>query len=131
MDAGAIVEAARTHAGLTQRELAERVGTSQSAIARIERGVVSPSLRTVRRLVAAAGFDLRLSLVPASPADPVVEAYKRDVDRTLLRENLRKSVEQRLADMDAFRESAQELRQAVRRGNSAGNARTRKRRRSV
>jgi hypothetical protein len=29
------------------------------------------------------------------PSDPVIEAYKRDVDRTLLRENLRRSPEER------------------------------------
>lgn len=113
MDMAAIVTDARLRAGLSQRELAQRAGTSQSAVARIESGAVSPSLETVRRLVGACGFELRLSLVPASAADLVVEAYKRDVDRTLLRENLRKTVEERLADADAFRKSAEQLRRAV------------------
>ena len=36
--------------------------------------------------------------LPLEP-DPVIEAYKRDVDRTLLRENLKKSPEQRLRDL--------------------------------
>lgn len=107
---------ARVRAGLTQRELARRARTSQSAVARIESGAVSPSLETLRRLVAACGFDLRLSLAPAGASDPVVEAYKRDVDRTLLRENLRKTVEQRLGDMEAFRKSAEQLRRAVKTG---------------
>jgi hypothetical protein len=35
-------------------------------------------------------------LAPADYCDPVIEAYKKDVDRTLLRENLKLSVEQRL-----------------------------------
>jgi hypothetical protein len=35
-------------------------------------------------------------------SDPVVEAYKRDVDRTLLRENLRLSPEQRLRKLQDF-----------------------------
>lgn len=111
--AGALVADARTRAGLSQRELAQRARTSQSAVARIESGAVSPSLETLRRLVAACGFDLRLSLAPVGDADPVVEAYKRDVDRTLLRENLRKTVEQRLVDMESFRKSAERLRRAV------------------
>ena len=83
-----MVADARTRAGMSQRELAQRAGTSQSAIARIESGTVSPSFATARRLLAACGFELRLSLAPAGATDPVIEAYKRDVDRTLLRENL-------------------------------------------
>jgi hypothetical protein len=35
-------------------------------------------------------------LVPADYRDPVIDAYKKDVDRTLLRENLKLSVEERL-----------------------------------
>lgn len=115
MEIGQLVTDARLRAGLSQRELAERAGTSQSAVARIEAGAVSPSLETVRRLLAACGFELQVSLAPAKAhgADPVIDAYKRDVDRTLLRENLRKSVEERLADMEAFRKSAEQLRRAV------------------
>lgn len=110
---GALLAGAREHAGLTQGELARRAGTSQSAIARLERGQVSPSLGTIRRLARAAGFDVRVSLVPRTDGDPVVQAYKRDVDRTLLRENLRKTVDRRLRDIEAFRQDADELRTAV------------------
>ena len=122
MEIGALITDARLRAGLSQRELAQRAGTSQSAVARIESGAVSPSLHTVRRLVGACGFEVRLALAPAGASDPVVDAYKRDVDRTLLRENLRKTVEQRLTDMEAFRKSADVLRQAV-----AGRKRSRRR----
>jgi transcriptional regulator with XRE-family HTH domain len=110
---GGIVAAAREQAGLTQGELARRAGTSQSAIARLERGQVSPSLATVQRLANAAGFDVRVSLVPRTDTDPVVQAYKRDVDRTLIRENLRKTVDRRLRDIEAFRRDADELRRAI------------------
>ncbi len=34
--------------------------------------------------------------------DPVIEAYKKDVDRTLLRENLRRSVDERVAQLIAM-----------------------------
>lgn len=44
--------------------------------------------------------------------DPVIEAYKKDVDRTLLRENLRRSVEERMANLVALQRLAQEARRA-------------------
>src|SRR5688572_22135046 len=47
---------------------------------------------------------------PQFETDPVIEAYKRDIDRTLLRENLRKSVEERLAALVALQHLAEEAR---------------------
>jgi transcriptional regulator with XRE-family HTH domain len=41
------------------------MGTTQSAIARLEGGGVSPSLATLRRYAAAAGLKLEINLVPA------------------------------------------------------------------
>lgn len=116
MDIAELLATARREAGLTQQQLAERAGTSQPAVARLEAGGGSPSLATVERLVGAAGFDLRIELVPRpTHRDPVIEAYKRDVDRTLLRENLRKTVDRRLRDMEAFRKDAEHLQAAVKR----------------
>jgi hypothetical protein len=46
--------------------------------------------------------------------DPVIEAYKRDVDRTLIRENLRLSVEERFEKLMRLQEFAEELRRAGR-----------------
>jgi hypothetical protein len=46
--------------------------------------------------------------------DPVVEAYKKDVDRTLLRENLRRPVEQRFLNWMRLQRFAAELREAGR-----------------
>ena len=112
---GNAIAAARRAAGLTQQELAERAGTSQSAVARLERGRSSPTLATVERLAAAAGCILRVELLPATTPDPVVDAYKRDVDRTLLRENLRKSVDERLASLDELQQFDAEIQRAVRR----------------
>ncbi len=48
------------------------------------------------------------------PIDPVIEAYKKDVDRTLIRENLRLTVEQRFEQLMAHQRFAQELRAAGR-----------------
>ena len=50
--------------------------------------------------------------------DPVIEAYKKDVDRTLLRENLRRSVAERLANLQALQRLAEEARKAGRRSRS-------------
>jgi len=44
--------------------------------------------------------------------DPVIEAYKKGVDRTLLRENLKRSVAQRLAQLVALQRLAAEARRA-------------------
>ena len=46
---------ARTRAGLTQSELAERMHTTQSTIARLESGRTLPSMRTLERYAAATG----------------------------------------------------------------------------
>lgn len=59
-----MVIGARTHADLSQAELAERMGTSQSAIARLESGRVKPSTRTLEKLAAATGMRLRIVLEP-------------------------------------------------------------------
>ena len=56
------VIAARARAGLSQAELAERMKTSQSAIARLESGRSRPSVRTLEKLAAATGAKLRISL---------------------------------------------------------------------
>jgi hypothetical protein len=45
---------------------------------------------------------------------PVVEVYKRDVDRTLIRENLRRSPEERLIALQKLQDFARELRRARR-----------------
>lgn len=50
---------------------------------------------------------------PLEP-DPVIEAYKRDVDRTLIRENLRLTVEERFDALMRLQRFAEELRRAGR-----------------
>ena len=65
-DEFALIEAlvrARTAAKLTQAELAQRLGTTQSAIARLEGGRVAPSFATLRRYAAATGTRLTVGLV--------------------------------------------------------------------
>jgi hypothetical protein len=51
---------------------------------------------------------------PELEPDPVIEAYKKDIDRTLIRENLKLTVEQRFRNAMAFARFARELRRAGR-----------------
>ena len=47
--------AARTKAGLTQADVAERMGTTQSTVARLEGGKAVPSMRSLQRYAQAVG----------------------------------------------------------------------------
>jgi DNA-binding XRE family transcriptional regulator len=56
---------ARTHAGLTQDAVAERMGTTKSAVSRLESaGKHAPSLATLKRYAEAVGCELQVRLVP-------------------------------------------------------------------
>jgi hypothetical protein len=55
-------------------------------------------------------------LAPPDYCDPVIECYKKDVDRTLLRENLKLTVEERFRKFESVWRYAQELRGAALRG---------------
>jgi transcriptional regulator with XRE-family HTH domain len=59
---GDLLREARLRAGLTQRELATRARTSQSAIARWESGEVVPSFERLRELIRACGLELTFGL---------------------------------------------------------------------
>jgi transcriptional regulator with XRE-family HTH domain len=63
------IREARRRAALSQRELAERAGTTQSAIARLETGRSTPTFDTVLRLVRLCGFDLDVMLVERDESD--------------------------------------------------------------
>lgn len=57
--------AARTQANLSQAQLAKKMGTSQSTIARLESGSAKPSLATLERFAKATGMRLRVVFEPA------------------------------------------------------------------
>lgn len=61
--AEAIAEA-RGRAGLTQAEVAERMHTTQSNIARMEAGRTTPSTRTLEKFAQAVGAKLKISFEP-------------------------------------------------------------------
>lgn len=51
---------------------------------------------------------------PMSSIDDIIEIYKKSVDRSLLIENLRKTPEQRLRDLQKLQQAAEELQRAGR-----------------
>ena len=54
---------ARKESGLTQKQLSERTGIAQADISKLERGNANPSLRTLQRLAAGMGMNVRLEFV--------------------------------------------------------------------
>ena len=96
MDGGAALRRARLRAGLTQDEVARRAGVPQPAVARIERGRVTPRVDTLDRLLEACGYAL--------VSEPRLGS---GVDRTQIRALLAMSPAERLrraaADANALR----------------------------
>jgi transcriptional regulator with XRE-family HTH domain len=86
MTPGDLLREVRRRHGLTQRQLAARARTSQAAISRIERDLVSPSVATLATLLDLMGEELTIA------AEPIDYGH----DRTLLRQNLERSVEERI-----------------------------------
>jgi hypothetical protein len=56
----------------------------------------------------------RPPLAPADFVDPVIEVYKKDVDRGLLRENMKLTAQERLENFAAFMNFASQMRDAGR-----------------
>lgn len=53
----------RTKAGLTQEDVAKKLGTNKSNISRLERGKSNPSWGTLNKYAAACGFTVRLDAI--------------------------------------------------------------------
>jgi transcriptional regulator with XRE-family HTH domain len=89
---GELLQEARERHGVSQKRLAMRAGTTQSAISRIERDRVSPSVETLRELLYLLGEDLQLG------------AEKRDsgIDATLNARNLSLTPAERVRQGLAF-----------------------------
>lgn len=90
MNASELVRTARRGAGLTQQALAQRLGVSQAAVARLESGRANPTVATLDRVMRTTGHRLELQAVPARP----------EVDSTLLREALTMTPAERLRAAD-------------------------------
>ena len=65
--AAALIDA-RARAGLTQEELAQRMKTTQSVIARLEGGRVMPTTRTLEKIAKVTGSRLKISFEPCTSA---------------------------------------------------------------
>jgi transcriptional regulator with XRE-family HTH domain len=92
MTAGELIRSARLRARLSQAELAERLSTPRSQIARWEADDVEPGFATVRRVLRACGFDLSMALVPYKP-DEDLEMRLRKLQRLTPQERLRRMLE--------------------------------------
>ncbi len=58
--------AARSQADMTQQDVAEKMETSQSYIAKLEGGAVSPTMKALKRYAAATGSRLKIVFEPSS-----------------------------------------------------------------
>ena len=87
MDPAELVRSTRERLGLSQRRLALRAGTTQAAVSRIERGLVSPTFATLRELMIAMG------------EEPVLSSRRlpRDWDPAHMASTLARTPEERLA----------------------------------
>ncbi|MGB2710370.1 MAG: helix-turn-helix domain-containing protein [Conexibacter sp.] len=100
MSPSVLVRQARASAGLTQAQLAERAGVTQSVIARLERGSGNPTFETLERVLHAAGHRLELH---------AVEQGLTTVDESLIRQQLALSPAERIRSLDAQAPMARKL----------------------
>ena len=105
MRGGQLIREARRRAQLTQAELAQRTGTTQSAVARWETNRVSPTLETLTEVVGACGLDLVVHLEPHD-----------DHDWTLVEAKQQLAPHQRLEDLESMVDLVNEGRAALRNG---------------
>jgi uncharacterized protein len=97
--AAELIRESRQAAGLTQGELAARMRTTQTAVARLERPGANPTVATLGRALAAAGRQLELGSSPRPPA----------VDLPQLLRHMRMSPAERLAAHQAAHENLRSL----------------------
>jgi transcriptional regulator with XRE-family HTH domain len=99
MPPSALLKIARNRAGLTQVELARRLGISQAAVAKLEGPNANPTVTTLESALRGVGQQLVLTTQP----------LKRGIDETLVFEQLRLSPEQRLTQLERMYEWGREL----------------------
>jgi transcriptional regulator with XRE-family HTH domain len=109
--AASIVRTARRDAGLTQKELAERMGTTQSAVARLEAKGANPRLKTLEKAVRATGRHLDVEVSDFPPGN---------IDETLIARRLRMTPAERLRALEQMHREAQILGQAGARARAEG-----------
>ncbi len=101
-----LLRASRRRAGLTQRQLALRLGVSQAAIAKLERPGANPTFETLAGAVWATGHRLELE----------APARRGGVDEGLVRRQLELSPSERMRELEAMHAQARALALAGARG---------------
>jgi transcriptional regulator with XRE-family HTH domain len=99
LEPGRLLREARIRHGVSQERLAVRAGTTQSAISRIEKERVSPTVQTLADLLLLLGEDLALATQPREAG----------IDRTQVDERLKMSEEDRLDYGRAFADQVIEM----------------------
>lgn len=85
---GSVIRRARLRAGISQSELARRLGTQQPVVARWESGARSPTLETVARAVEACGLALDVAVVERDAGEEATLRQWRDLSpRERIRRN--------------------------------------------
>lgn len=77
--ASGLLIAARIEAGLSQRQLAERAGTSAATLAAYESGRREPRLSTLTRILDAAGYELRLRYEPIDGSQQALKDWEESL----------------------------------------------------
>ena len=103
MSAPTLIREARRSAGLTQAQLARRLGTTQGSIAQLERAGANPTVARLDEALRAAGRRLELVSAPFTPR----------VDETLLARNLRMTAAERLTAFETAHRELEELKKLM------------------
>lgn len=69
---------AREHAGVTQKQLSERIGIYQADISKIERGLANPSVTTLNRLASGMNMRLKIEFIPNNEPDSFQKMTEED-----------------------------------------------------
>jgi transcriptional regulator with XRE-family HTH domain len=91
MEPSTLIRGARRAAGLTQDELARRLGRSQSEVARLEAPGSNPTVETLKRALAATGHAIEASIVRGD-----------GIDETMIAADLAVPPDQRLRNFESF-----------------------------
>ncbi len=99
VDHASLLKDARRQAGLTQVQLARRLGVSQVSVAKLEHPGANPTIKTLNQALRMTGRKLVLTTEPV----------KGGIDKTLVFEQLRLTPDQRLAQLESMYEWGREL----------------------
>jgi len=101
-DSAVLLRDARRRAGLTQADLAERLGVSQAAVAKLESPRANPTVDTLDKALWATGHRLTLDAAPRRPG----------VDESLIRRQLELSPAERIRGIESMYAQMQRLAKA-------------------